>query len=170
MASRTIKIACAAALLAPLAFVSPASAWTGPAENDCNEPYGAITDDPSPNRDCVGLDLKDGDDPNFPGNGVSYTVTVTIADGDLDDDADNADVFGPFQITCDNGTDKATSAPTYAPIDDQGTEDQLINVSPILNNGVTVAYNFSILDLDGFRPVGGVISLACQDTAAPAHS
>lgn len=84
MASRTIKIACAAAMLAPLAFVSPASAWDAPAENDCSGPYGAITQEPSPNEDCVGLDLRDGDAPSGgPDAGDLYSVEATevIVDG-----------------------------------------------------------------------------------------
>jgi hypothetical protein len=83
MASRTIKIACAAALLAPLAFAGSASAWDGPSENDCNAPYGAVTKHPAPNRDCVGLDLRDGDEPGAasPTNAVYAGSSIVVQGG-----------------------------------------------------------------------------------------
>jgi hypothetical protein len=96
-------IASATALLIPLGIAGPAHAAERPAENDCNRPYGAVTKQPAPNRDCVGLDLRDGDDPAVNGNGGGgggggtppvppapappteeiYSVVGFIADGDL---------------------------------------------------------------------------------------
>ena len=63
MRTTIARAACAFALTVPLlvAIGSPAGAHDYPAENDCNGPYGAITQDPAPDRDCVGLNFRDRD-------------------------------------------------------------------------------------------------------------
>ena len=68
--SKFVKVAFAAALALPLVGVvgGAANAVDYPAENDCGngKPYGAITQTPSPDKDCVGLNLQDPPPPASP--------------------------------------------------------------------------------------------------------
>lgn len=63
MRNTIARAAAAFALAVPMlvAIGSPAGAHDYPAENDCNGPYGAITDQPAPNRECVGMRFRDRD-------------------------------------------------------------------------------------------------------------
>ena len=167
MASRSIKIACAAALLAPLAFVSPASAWTGPAENDCNEPYGAITDDPSPNRDCVGLDLKDGDDPNFPNPNPNPNPTnqTYLVQGNL---ATSTDIGDPAVTlaSCDPG-DSAVSggAAETGDVNWTGPGDPQIQFTGSNPTGFGGTFESNV----AATPATAQAFVFCLDNAGPAH-
>lgn len=78
--SKFIKAAFAASLTLPLAGIlaaAPASAFDYPAENDCTQPFGAITTQPGPVNGAYGID-------NGPGDGDSeFGDDCTGGDGDF---------------------------------------------------------------------------------------
>lgn len=78
--SKFIKAAFAASLTLPLAGIlaaAPASAFDYPAENDCTQPFGAITTQPGPVNGAYGID-------NGPGDGDDeFHDDCTGGDGDF---------------------------------------------------------------------------------------